>query len=389
MNYKEILLTKSKNERYINRYLSFILSCKTKNQDTKIDAVYTEKHHILPKSDFPEYKDTKENIIKLTGRQHFLAHWMLAKAISSRNMWFAFNQMRRINKNSILYEYARIEISKAISISNTGKNRSNEFKDMISDRFKGKQMAKFPNSDKYFWVEKDDARWHNGEIIPAAYGRIHSPDTKEKIGNANRGKSHYINKLNEVKMFFPDNVPEGFMPYKNPQWNEPTCENTIWCYNPKTGKQLRIYKTEEIPSGYIIGRNPKTHRGWEEINNKHTVLNVLTKKYLNINASDFDNKIHYNICGHRISNLMVMVHDNNVIIGFQNMLSYCEKNKLYLRREELKSRKIKNPHHNNTKEIHEFRTKHSGKNISDLGIFVTKFENFEMKSFYKLWGNEI
>jgi hypothetical protein len=389
MNYKNILIKKSKNEKYVDRYLLFMHNCKLKNETIDLKTTYTEKHHILPKSDFPECKDLKENIIVLTGRQHFLAHWMLAKAISSNNMWFAFNQMRRLHKKSILYEYSRIFISKAISNSNTGKVRSQEFKDNISERFKGKQFAKYSNKEEYFWVDPSDYRWYTGEIIHASQGREHTEETKSKIGESNKGKSIYINEQNKIKMFKPDEVPVGFIPYSNPKWFEPSCENTIWCHNPLTETELRIKNTQKIPKGYIKGRNPKNHHGWKNVNNKHTVLHVWDKIYVNIDKSDFDIKIHYNINGNSILKLMVMVHENNVIIGYQNMIKYCNYNNLYLRREELKSKKIKNPHHNNSEDIYNFRKTHSGKHISELGIDIIRLEDFMMKPNYILWGNKI
>ncbi|MFV3255094.1 hypothetical protein ACNI5P_28850, partial [Klebsiella pneumoniae] len=54
-----------------------------------------ERHHILPKSIFPEYNDARTyplNIINLTPREHYIAHWILSKAIGGR-MAHAFNMM--------------------------------------------------------------------------------------------------------------------------------------------------------------------------------------------------------------------------------------------------------------------------------------------------------
>lgn len=82
MKFKEILSTKTKNEVYLNRYLSFVDNCQRRNDATDLGNIYCEKHHILPKSDFPEYRSDPDNIVLLTGRQHFLSHWMLAKAVA-------------------------------------------------------------------------------------------------------------------------------------------------------------------------------------------------------------------------------------------------------------------------------------------------------------------
>lgn len=77
----EELLTKSNNLFYINRYLKFLDLCiqQNKNKELKLS-----KHHILPKADdmFPQYINLKENpwnLAKLTHRQHYIAHWMIAK----------------------------------------------------------------------------------------------------------------------------------------------------------------------------------------------------------------------------------------------------------------------------------------------------------------------
>lgn len=59
--------------RHLNRYIEFIEVCKS-NPPTG----YCEKHHILPRSLFPNEIDNPNNIIKLSARQHFLAHMILA-----------------------------------------------------------------------------------------------------------------------------------------------------------------------------------------------------------------------------------------------------------------------------------------------------------------------
>jgi hypothetical protein len=64
------------NQHYIKRYRKFIQNIKS--SEPRIISGYTETHHILPRC--LHGKDTKENLIKLTPREHFLAHWLLWKA---------------------------------------------------------------------------------------------------------------------------------------------------------------------------------------------------------------------------------------------------------------------------------------------------------------------
>lgn len=82
------------NSLYLKRYIKLINYYK--NIQNEIIEKY-EIHHILPKSLFPEYKNTKENLIKLPYRVHYLAHFMLAKIFHDK-MIYAFNSM--CNKNT-------------------------------------------------------------------------------------------------------------------------------------------------------------------------------------------------------------------------------------------------------------------------------------------------
>ena len=58
--------------------------------------VYYEKHHIIPKS--LGGSNSKDNIVHLTAREHFLAHWLLWRIYRNKEMALAFNAMRTLNK---------------------------------------------------------------------------------------------------------------------------------------------------------------------------------------------------------------------------------------------------------------------------------------------------
>jgi len=76
-----------KNQLYLTRYSKFINSCKLRTY-----IGYTENHHILPKS--MGGSNEPSNIIKLSAREHFIAHWMLWKAYQNKEMTFAFWSMK-------------------------------------------------------------------------------------------------------------------------------------------------------------------------------------------------------------------------------------------------------------------------------------------------------
>jgi hypothetical protein len=148
MNIYNILSSRPHNPHYLNRYITFIAQCQIKNVGYE---GYVEKHHICPKakSFFPEYSSFKKfpwNMIKLTAKQHFIAHWILARAFGDK-MWNAFNimcicktqeQHRLIIKTGRVYEEIRKNLKVSdetrlkISVSSTGRKLSAETKNKIS-----------------------------------------------------------------------------------------------------------------------------------------------------------------------------------------------------------------------------------------------------------------
>lgn len=113
-----------KSMHYYRRYIKFIDSCKI----SEITG-YTESHHIIPKS--LGGTNSKDNLVNLSARQHFLAHWMLWKAYDDKQMHDAFwlmcnmsssNQQRTYKINSKIYgrlkQQRSLLISKQMSMNN-------------------------------------------------------------------------------------------------------------------------------------------------------------------------------------------------------------------------------------------------------------------------------
>ena len=148
MEIEELLFTKENNAYYLYKYIKFIKNCQQKNDDL---TGYTEKHHICPKAKtlFPEYSSFTLfpwNMVKLTARQHFIAHWMLARAYGGE-MWYALKMMRDCKngyqerytiKSGRLYEEIRKNIimtdetKNKISESQRGKCKSEEHRKKLS-----------------------------------------------------------------------------------------------------------------------------------------------------------------------------------------------------------------------------------------------------------------
>jgi len=96
---------------YVKHY-SYLIE---RSKDRKISS-YVELHHIVPKC--LGGNDDPSNLVKLTAREHYIAHVLLAK-IHGGTLWHAVNLMGRQKKYSNrMYEQARLEHSKLLSDQN-------------------------------------------------------------------------------------------------------------------------------------------------------------------------------------------------------------------------------------------------------------------------------
>ena len=147
---------------------------------------YGEKHHIKPKSIYPELVDDKDNIVRLSAQEHFLAHYHLWLAYRdelkeksyARKMCYALYRMKQqlmkcddVETMAKLYEEVRTNMDFA---TNKGKKFSDEHKRKIGESHKG---AKNWNSS------------HKGTMSPS-YGRVRSEEEKRKNRIAHLGKKH-------------------------------------------------------------------------------------------------------------------------------------------------------------------------------------------------------
>lgn len=107
-----------------NKYTTWYNNIIERAQSRLISAdIYTEKHHIVPKS--LGGTDSKENLVRLTAREHFICHLLLTKMTegkSKRSMCYAAWQMTHIDGRprhstcSKTYEY----LKKMLSVTYTG-----------------------------------------------------------------------------------------------------------------------------------------------------------------------------------------------------------------------------------------------------------------------------
>ena len=66
------------------RYRAWYDSLMQKARNRSIDSPYTEIHHVLPRS--MGGSDELSNLVELTYREHFIAHWLLTKFLNGPNL---------------------------------------------------------------------------------------------------------------------------------------------------------------------------------------------------------------------------------------------------------------------------------------------------------------
>lgn len=185
---------------------------------------YGENHHIIPKSEGGS--DDKSNLVKLTAREHYICHLLLAKIYNDSKMYAAVlfmqckseDHKRGFRFNSHLYAKMRLAYSNSISGEkhwlygkspwNKGKTNcySEETRLKISNTLKGRKI-----SDKRKYELRE--AWL-GENNPN-YGKHLSEETKMKlsISTSEQMKKQNLNRHwynNGIKNVFTYKCPEGF-----------------------------------------------------------------------------------------------------------------------------------------------------------------------------------
>jgi len=115
------------------------------------EATYVEKHHIIPKSEGGA--DTEDNLVALTAREHFVAHWLLHREdVSNPKRAFAFWRMcngqgRVLTENwfipsSRAYEEGKVSWKEAITRTQKGKKKTKEHIAKVAKANTGKKRTK-------------------------------------------------------------------------------------------------------------------------------------------------------------------------------------------------------------------------------------------------------
>lgn len=212
------------------------LSMKIDRLNQKKSGVYFEGHHIIPKSKGGTGTSTRAknnpNIVLLTAREHFLAHWLLWRIHRDRSSALAFHKMMSSNDNqkrnisSRGYEEARLAFSETNKGNQYGKGQKKVIS--VEQRMKTSLTMKgrYSGEKNYF------------------YGKKHTQESKNKISE-------------KAKMRTMESIPS----YKGVR--------VLY----KDGNLLAEFKSNQEISDYlkipvsgiknVLGGSQKTTRGYE------------------------------------------------------------------------------------------------------------------------------
>ena len=179
------------------------------------EEIYGERHHIVPRSICPMLTKAKDNLIRLTAQEHFLAHYHLYLAYKEElkepkwasKMCYALVRMKlQLTKcedtatMAKLYEEVRLEFSKVHSEAlkghrswskgkpawNKGKKTPADVRRKLSISHKG-QKSWNKGKRGIYSPETRKKMAQVGERNPN-FGKKRSDETRRKISEANKGR---------------------------------------------------------------------------------------------------------------------------------------------------------------------------------------------------------
>lgn len=194
---------------------------------SKLDRVldcYTEKHHIIPKS--LGGNDSKENIVVLTTREHFIAHLLLTKCTNGENkkkmnfaLWNMVNRDNGCRTTSIQYSIIREQHSKFLREKFSGINNP-----MYGKEHSEETKSKISRGGKYL---------------------KRSEETRQRISEANKGEKNSMFGIKRTKQ--QKELQSKFMKENNPMHNEEVVnkikyskKGTINCFDTVENKFVRV-----------------------------------------------------------------------------------------------------------------------------------------------------
>ena len=183
-----------------NKYSRWYFSIINSSKDN-LDG-YLEKHHIIPRS--LGGANTKDNIAKLTAKQHFICHLLLTKMTTGKDRskmlmaaW-AMGTLHGKNHQGNRYKISSRTFETLRKTALTDENRINNLRERFSKEknpFFGK-IQSAESRQKMSDAKKGKYKGTENNF----FGQTHTSKTKAKISESKKGKSWKL--VNGVRVWF-------------------------------------------------------------------------------------------------------------------------------------------------------------------------------------------
>lgn len=216
---------------------------------------YAESHHIIPKSHGGS--DDESNLVKLTAREHFIAHLMLVKihpnslAMVKAAMFmctYSFTNEYRMNNRR--YGWLREKFSKRISESQTGEGNS-QFGTVWVTNFKEKKSFKVKKTDLDSILENNNIK----QIRVIKFDKYDDYGNLKKLEKSNKKRDK--TKLKKVKL------------------------KKVWISNLDKRISIKVLESdlnEYLKQGFINKRILNFNKYFDKMRNHKTVSDLRNEK---------------------------------------------------------------------------------------------------------------
>jgi len=171
---------------YFKIYQNLVIKAQSRNSLSG----YVEIHHIIPRS--MGGSDIDSNLVKMTAREHFVAHLLLAKMYGGpmlTALWYMTNKSKG-SLGSRTYSWLKEENAERMSIILSGKTKSPEHLAKISESLKVSERAREQREANHEAM-RGKSNSHKGQQqnpewiekrVSKLKGQSRSDETKEKMG---------------------------------------------------------------------------------------------------------------------------------------------------------------------------------------------------------------
>lgn len=197
---------------------------------------YSELHHIVPRC--MNGSDDTSNLVRLTAREHYVAHQLLAKMYSNhyglaKAAFFMTVGLER--QNNRCYGWVREKHAESMSISQAGESNSQYGTCWITN---GEENKKIDSNQEI------PEGWQRGRINPVC-----SEEAKQKISNTLRGKSKGKKLSEEHKL----KISKACRGAKLSEGTRQKMSGMSWYNDGEINRKFRE-ETDKIPDGFMKGR---------------------------------------------------------------------------------------------------------------------------------------